>query len=706
MTKVRIFALALCLGIAGGPLEAQTVTSFEGINASQLLHPELDVDPNGAVGTKQFMEWTNVAFQAYDKVTLAPVWSAPQPGISPWETNGMNQCDTISGDGSIIFDRLASRWVIAAHSSASNDYNYCVAISNTDDLSSPSLAWYTYAFPLNSALGTNAEGNVYFPDWPHIGTWWDAYYVGFDVTDNNLAGREEGVLVCAFDRTDMLVNAAARTPICFEQPDPITTNVYLGHSVIPADVEGTIPPPAGRDEFLVSIENPVLNGTATTSTSFNLWDFHVDWTSPSESSLTESSLTEEAYHPGCYTARQPVNTVCVPEPSTSSTGQHIDSVGDRFMPRMSYRNFGSYESFVISHTVQPGSTTQTAVRWYELRANGSGLPSIYQDGNLNPDNSLYRFMPSIAEDANGNAAVGYSISSSSVHPGMNASYFSLTNPETPTEITLYDGSGDEENSYHMGDYSSMTVDPENGCTFWYVNQYFPTNQTGSKITWGTRISNFSVPSCGGNATLSPGTVIFSEQSLGTTSAPQIVTLNNTQSVILNISNITATGVDSGDFAAPTNTCGSTLGPGATCTISVTFTPRGLGTRTASLEVFDSAGNSPQTATLTGTGGTPVTLSTSSLSFGTVLLGTHHTAPAVILTNNQTVALTNIQISTSGSTAFSQANTCSNSIAAGGQCQIEVTFAPTQAGTQTGAVNIRDNATNSPQSISLRGTGGN
>lgn len=164
MTNHRVVAVTLLfLALLAQPLTAQTVNTFEGIDASQLARPEFDVDPNGAVGTKQFMEWTNVYFQAYDKVTYAPVWSTPQIGTSPWTANGITACSSISGDGLIIFDRLASRWVISGHSEATNNYNYCIAISNTDDLTSSTLKWYTYVFSLNAALGTNAEGNVYFP---------------------------------------------------------------------------------------------------------------------------------------------------------------------------------------------------------------------------------------------------------------------------------------------------------------------------------------------------------------------------------------------------------------------------------------------------------------------------------------------------------------------------------------------------------------
>ena len=705
MTNLRVLTrIALLLGIFAGAVSAQTVSTFEGIDASQLARPQLDVDPNGAVGTKQFMEWTNVYFQAYDKISFAPVWSAPQSGTSPWQNKGITACNGIGGDGVVIFDRLALRWVIAARSSATNNYNYCVAVSNTDDLSSKSLAWYTYVFSLNALLGTNAQGNVYFPDWPKIGTWSDAYYVAMDLNDPNIGDREVGFLVCALDRTNMLVNGTPNPPICFEQPSPVGTSVYLGHSLIPADVEGTTPPPAGRDEFLVSIQNPVMDNKTTTSSTFNLWDFHVDWANPSASTLTQSTISEAPYRPGCYGPGSPSNTICVPEPSTSLTGNYIDSVGDRFMPRMSYRNFGSYESYLVSHTIQVGtsSSKQTGIRWYELRDPGSGAPSLYQDGNISPDQSLFRFMPSIAEDANGNAAVGYNVSSANTHPGINAAYFSLANSTSPVEITLYAGTGDEENSYHMGDYASMTVDPEDGCTFWYVNQYFPTNQIASQIAWGTRIANFAIPGCG-NPTLSPGSLTFSAQAVGVASAPQNITLINSQSVTLNITSITFTGTNSSDFTQ-INNCGSSVPPSGTCTISVTFKPAGVGARAALLNLVDDGPNSPQTASLTGTGVVPVTLSASSVNFGNVLVGSSTTAAPVTLTNNQSVPLTNIAISISGSAAFSEVDTCGSSIPAGGHCTITVTFAPTTAGKQTATVNIVDSAGNSPQTISLSGTG--
>ncbi len=703
VTRWSILFIFLC-SLA---LHAQTVTTFEGIDASQLQRPELDIDPNGAIGTKQYMEWTNVSYQAWSKSSpFTAVWPAPQAGITPFKNNGLTNCTSINGDGIVTFDRLASRWIIAAHNALTQSitsYYYCVAVSSTDDLTSKSLQWYTYAFPLNSILGTNSHGVTYFPDWPKFGTWPDAYYLGVDLQDVSDSYQEVGVVACAFDRADMLIGATALPPQCFRYPSTITDSLFLGHSLQPADVDGTTAPPAGSPEYFASIENPTADGVTTISDTFNLWQLHVDWSNTANSTFTQSTVSVPTYTPGCYDVKLPVETVCVPEPSTGATGQSIDSVGDRFMYRFVYRNFGTYQSYLASHAVQVGTGTfsQTGIRWYELR--GDGVPELFQSGTITPDQSLYRFMPSMAQDQNANAAVGYSVSSASTHPGISASWWNLVEQTAPIELSLYSGTGDEENSYHWGDYTSMTVDPTDGCTFWYVNEYFAANQTGtSKPIWQTRISNFAAPTCGG-VNLSPSSLAFNSQAIGTASASQQVILNNGEGTSLTINSFSFGGANPGDYTQ-NNDCGSSVAAGASCTINVSFAPTAAGSRTATLNVSDSATNSPQTVNLTGLGVAPVTLSSASLSFGTVLVESSKTAPGVTLTNQMNVALTGITVTITGSSAFTQVNTCGSSLAAGGHCVITVTFMPTAAGVQTGTVNITDSAGNSPQTIALKGTG--
>ena len=705
MVKLALRSLSITVStlflLLPGILRAQTVTTFEGIDASQVAHPDMDADANGAVGTKQYMEWTNVYYQAYDKTTFAPVWPTPQLTTTPFVNNGLTNCKNFNGgDGVISFDHLASRWIIAAHGAGPN-YYYCIAVSNTDDLTSSNLKWFTYAFPLNAALGTNTQGVTYFPDWPKIGTWTDGYYVSFDLGDPSNFFQEVGILACVFDRNNMLIGAAANPPQCFGNPVPITGSLYLQHSLEPADVEGTTAPPTGNPEYFVSIQNPVNDGVTTTSNSLNLWQFHVDWSTPANSTFTQSTVTVPVFTPGCYSASSPGNTFCVPEPSSASTGFKVDSVGDRLMFRFAYRNFGEYQSWLISHTVQVGTAvrSQTGIRWYELR--GNGIPVLDQSGTISPDQLLFRFMPSIAQDQNGNAAVGYNTSSASNHPGIRASWWNLNTQSAPTELLLYSGSGDEENDDLWGDYSSMTVDPVNDCTFWYVTEYYGANQTGSSTIWQTRISNFSAPTCG-TAALAPTGLSFGNQAIGTTSSSKNVILTNGQSVALNISNISITGSNPNSFSQ-TNDCGSSVAPGGTCSINVSFAPTIAGSLTATLNVIDSASNSPQTVGLSGTGVVAVTLSNNNIVYGGVAINTSKTAAAVVMTNKMSVPLTGITILGSGA-PFSQTNTCGSTLAVNAQCRISITFSPTVTGMQTGNVTITDSAPTSPQTIALKGTG--
>ena len=486
------------------------VNSFDGIPQDlTIILPPRDVDPNGAVGTKQFMEYVNTEYQAYDKTTFQPVWSTPQPIGTPWNLVPACAGTGITLDAVINFDRLALRWVIAAKAFvlSTHTYYYCIAVSNTDDLSSSTLTWYAYSFDLSSYLPKDTTTNAsYLPDWTKLGTWPDAYYATMDMLD---AGIEAGVLVCAFDRTNMLINTppSASQMQCFPVPVSLDSEIILQHSLIPADVDGTIPPPSGRDEFIVSIQNPPSNGTTTISTTINVWDFHVDWAAPAHSSFNlVSSPTVAPYTPGCYLPGLPAITNCVLEPPALGMGQLIDSVGDRLMPRLAYRNFGTYESFLVSQTVQtgtinsPGPTLQTGVRWYELRGNFTGTPSVYQSGTINPDTFLFRFLPSIAQDKVGNAAVGYSVSDTSTDPGIDFSYWSLATANAATsEVTILNGTAEEVTPTNgigpWGSYSSMTVDPLDDCTFWYVNEYYVLLAGQTDSSWATRIANFKMPTC-------------------------------------------------------------------------------------------------------------------------------------------------------------------------------------------------------------------
>lgn len=209
-----------------------------------------------------------------------------------------------------------------------------------------------------------------------------------------------------------------------------------------------------------------------------------------------------------------------------------------------------------------------------------------------------------------------------------------------------------------------------------------------------------------NVTLTPNKLSFANQPIGSTSAPQTTVLKNTGPSILVIASTAIAGPNSGDFAQ-TNDCGNTVAVGASCTFSVTFTPTASGNRSATLNITDNAGGSPQHVNLTGTGVGPIaTLNPTSLSFANQKVGTTSKAKAIQLKNTGNAPLTVNSITIAGvnSTDFTQTNNCPSSLAPGGQCNINVKFSPTATGTRTAFLSVSDNAFNSPQTASLSGSG--
>jgi kumamolisin len=200
-------------------------------------------------------------------------------------------------------------------------------------------------------------------------------------------------------------------------------------------------------------------------------------------------------------------------------------------------------------------------------------------------------------------------------------------------------------------------------------------------------------------TFSPASLALGKEILGETSKAKTVTVTNNGSGTLDISSITT----SGDFAIQSKTCGSTLAPGAKCTVSVTFTPTQLGSRTGDLTFTDNAGNSPQNVPLSGTGTAPVTLTPATGKFPATKVGTMSAAKTFTLHNKQSVSLTGISIATTGDFSVS-ATTCGSSLGAKSTCTISVVFTPTQTGTRTGTLQVSDNAVGSPQTANLTGTG--
>ncbi len=243
-------------------------------------------------------------------------------------------------------------------------------------------------------------------------------------------------------------------------------------------------------------------------------------------------------------------------------------------------------------------------------------------------------------------------------------------------------------------------------TFYYPNGFGditvvnPAPQGG--ISTGLVLAVGPLPSAG----VSPSSLDFGAQAVGVATASQPLTLSNTGSNTLSIVTVSISGANASDFSQ-TNTCGSSLAAGASCSISVTFTPSAAGARSTTLYILDNASNSPQSVALTGIGGSSsVKLSAASLSFSPELTGTASSAQTITLSNAGTAALSFTGITLAGANAgdFAETNTCGSSVAVGASCSIGVTFTPSATGARTATLSLADNAPDSPQTIALSGAG--
>jgi hypothetical protein len=627
------------------PVAANLGLNIDGLGQGQygFLLEFSPPDTNGAVGATQYVQWVNAQFAAFDKVTGALV-AGPSEGNALWAGFG-GGCETNNdGDPIVQYDKMANRWIFAQFSIFTLPYAECVAVSTTSDATG---TYNRYAFSF---------GDTDFPDYPKLGVWPDAYYMSFNVflNGNTFIGAD----ACALDRNAMLAGNNAAI-ICFQQPSTVA-------SLLPSDMDGTIPPTAGEPAFFMNF------GTGT----IQLWAFHVDFTTPANSTFTGPTiLTVASFTKRCFRA-------CVPQPGTT---QRLDALGDRPMYRLAYRQFpNGVESLVFNHSISSG------IRWYEVR-NPNGTPAVFQQGTFGP-NSTTRWMGSIAMDHSSDMALGYGVSSGSVYPSI---YFTgRVAGDTPGsmegEQLIVNGSGSQTGGIsRWGDYSAMTVDPVDDCTFWYTQEYI---QSNGNFNWNTRISNFIFPNCGNGSGPSPTAIlsatklIFPKTLIGQTTY-KTATLTNTGNATLTISNIAT----SGDFAVQSSTCGTQVVAGNNCAITIGFTPTAKNSRTGILQLADNALNNPQRVTLAGTG-LSIALSPTALNFGSEPVGQTSASQPVTISNvsNTSVNLTGFTISGATADYTISANTCGTSLAAGTNCSLNVSFNPTKTGARNGKLNVANN----------------
>ncbi|HLZ20822.1 MAG TPA: hypothetical protein VKQ30_01690, partial [Ktedonobacterales bacterium] len=487
-------------------------------------------DTNGSVGPQDYVQTVNTDFAVFNKDpsrgAVGSVRYGPVQINTLWSGfGGLCQSDN-DGDPVVAYDSISNRWLISQFAVTNPDPNYyqCVAVSTTGD---PTGTYNRYSFSYTN-----------FPDYPKFGVWPDGYYATFNMFDslNNFLGGQ----ICAYDRTAML-NGTAATQQCF------SAGSSFG-GLLPSTLDGTQLPPSGSPNYVLALN---------TTTSLAFWKFHVDFTTPSNSTFTgPTSIAVASYAQACGGA------TCIPQ---SGTTNQLDSLADRLMYRLEYRNFGTYESLVVDHAVTAGSSV--GMRWYEIR-NPAGTPSVFQSGTYAPDSS-YRWMGSIAQDKSGDMAMGFSISSSSTHPGISYTGRLASDPAgqmAQGETSLIVGGGSQTGTLtRWGDYSSMSVDPSDNCTFWYTSEYIPAD---GSFNWKTRIGSFKFSSCGGTVTndfsisASPTSLSIQQGSSGTSTISTAVTSGSAGTV-----NLTTSVSPSGPTAAVSPTS-VTAGGSSTLTVSV------------------------------------------------------------------------------------------------------------------------------------------
>jgi hypothetical protein len=442
--------------------------SFDGLsdddNAAVIGGRVVPPDTNGDVGANHYVQFINLILAVYNKSTGARVFG-PVAGNSIWAGFG-GICEANNdGDPVVLYDHLADRWVVSQFAIGA-DGHQCVAVSTTGD---PTGSYHRYDFVVSPGA---------FNDYPKLGVWGDAYYM----SANEFTSSFTGAVAVAFERAPMLTGAAARMVKFGPLP---CTNTECFFSLQPSDLEGAAPPAGTPNTFVMSWDDETW-GTGAASDGYRRWDFSVNWAAPGSSTFTALPQVNAPE----FDANLCNFNACALQPRP---GERLDTLSQFTMYRASYRTVLGNTSLLVSHTVD-ARRNLPGVRWTELRRDGGGW-FLHQTGTFSPD-SQHRWMSSINMDKAGNIAIGFSVSDRrSTFPSVRYATRAATDAlgTMGSEVELVAGAGAQQNSFNRwGDYSSMSVDPVNGCTFWYTQEYYA--NTGS-FDFKTRIGSFTVPGC-------------------------------------------------------------------------------------------------------------------------------------------------------------------------------------------------------------------
>ena len=436
--------------IGGANIPSTTVT-FEGMGAglAGFTVQSAPPDTDGDIGPNHYVQIVNSSVTVFSRTgakLLGPITTTTL-------FNGFaGACGTTNdGDGVVRYDRIADRWVVAQFSvnGGNGPFFQCIAVSTTPD---PTGTYNRYQFSYNA-----------FNDYPKMALWPDGYYTTFNMFPNNVFAGSKS---CAYDRAKMLTGAAA-TQECFD-----TTSDIGG--LLASDLDGSTLPPAGSNNFQLALDTNRLA----------FFKMHVDFATPANATFVGPT----------FIATQPFTALCngatcIKQPGTTGL---LDSLADRLMNRLVYRQFADHEALLVSHAVTAG--TSGGIRWYELRT--PNTPAIFQQGTYAPD-AAFRWMSSMTFDSQGNIGLGFATSSTTISPSIRYTGRLVADAAGTMgqgEATIIAGAGAQTGGLtRFGDYSSMNIDPTDDCTFWYTQEYIAA--TGS-FNWHTRVGAFKFANCG------------------------------------------------------------------------------------------------------------------------------------------------------------------------------------------------------------------
>ena len=429
--------------------------TFEGHNNTCSCAPP---DSDGDVGPNHYVEAVNESIKIFDK--NGNTLSGPTSYNSFFSgLTGTPCANANDGDPFVLYDPVADRWLIsdfAFPSFPGSSFWQCIGISQTPN--PVSGGYFLYAIQIDPANPT------FLGDYPKFAMWnaggspaQNAYF--FTVNLFSDPTTFNGVRVFALDRASMLTGGPANAISFSLSP----ADVGLSYSFLPANQRNGDPPPAGRNEMVLAINSSANAGD--TETQIHARFFHVDFVTPANSTFglgpTHQPNAEITVNGFKNAAGPGFNTAIVPQQGTTNK---LDTVGDRMKTPVVYQNRAGVESLWATHeSLLNFPNGPVAIRWYQFNVTGGIFPATpaQQQDWTNGNDGLWRWMPSIALDQNGNTVIGYSTSGPSAVPSIRYAGRLVTDPAnnlSQGEGIMFPGTASQTSTSRWGDYTMTTVD--------------------------------------------------------------------------------------------------------------------------------------------------------------------------------------------------------------------------------------------------------